>query len=879
MPALVVCTQALGEPRYPSLKGIMAARSKTIETRGRADLAVEAGRGRRGRVDRVLDAEAPPPARDPASSASAATWPRARSWRSSPSGGSSDGAPLGHRRGHRGRQLAHISRRGRDAGPDARRRAAGGGRRRRRRRRTRRPRGGARRVPAARARRDRARGRGPGLGDDRGGARRRPARGAKRTPSSSSAPVPTVATRRRAVRAHRAGRARERDGATWTADGPTRRDERVRRQVDDDERVHGPDRDRHRPPERRDGRTRGDARTGGGGRDRRRASPSPPVAVLERVSEATAAAPIEEAKIVVAGRSRRRRPGGLRARRGDRGRARRRGRGHPGGGRRRLDPVRPADRPDRQDRQAAALPRARNQRRDPAQGRACRRPARSSPSTATRTRRSPSSPTSSSSATCSRSAPRSSPSSALGAAAERRTGTDGGTWVTSCGDPRLVVLVALGVVFRSPCAGCRARRRPATSSASGGGVADLAARLEPSLDGSARGSMRSGAARATRRRSRAGPDRVAEAVDRYADGGAGAAARDRPWRSGRRIVAELERANRRARDGRARGRRTARARGGRELEAQTSIKRGYLNLLHAREATSLARHRRHAARGPDRTPGGRPDARGGTRRPDLSSMPTWTATAPEHTYVVVSSATPQAVVVRRARRVDALPPVRRRGRRGSSTRATSTTPATIRRRRECAACATRFTTYERVEAARLIVVKRDGVRQEFDRDKLAVGLRKALTRRPVAGRRRRARRRRDRGGAARGRASTEVPSRPGRRPGDGAAPRASTRSPTSGSPASTRASRTSRSSSARSTRCTRSGGTGPREEGAKSSRMSVLSDRDIRAALEAGRVRHRPVRPARPPAVVGRPPPRPQRSGSSATTATRTSTSARRSRT
>jgi transcriptional repressor NrdR len=58
--------------------------------------------------------------------------------------------------------------------------------------------------------------------------------------------------------------------------------------------------------------------------------------------------------------------------------------------------------------------------------------------------------------------------------------------------------------------------------------------------------------------------------------------------------------------------------------------------------------------------------------------------------------------------------------------------ATIRRRRECAACSTRFTTYERVEAARLIVVKRDGVRQEFDRDKLANGLRKALTRRPVA---------------------------------------------------------------------------------------------------------------------------------------------------
>ena len=57
--------------------------------------------------------------------------------------------------------------------------------------------------------------------------------------------------------------------------------------------------------------------------------------------------------------------------------------------------------------------------------------------------------------------------------------------------------------------------------------------------------------------------------------------------------------------------------------------------------------------------------------------------------------------------------------------------ATIRRRRECASCATRFTTYERIEAARLIVIKSDGARQEFDRDKLASGLRKALTRRPV----------------------------------------------------------------------------------------------------------------------------------------------------
>jgi transcriptional repressor NrdR len=58
--------------------------------------------------------------------------------------------------------------------------------------------------------------------------------------------------------------------------------------------------------------------------------------------------------------------------------------------------------------------------------------------------------------------------------------------------------------------------------------------------------------------------------------------------------------------------------------------------------------------------------------------------------------------------------------------------ATIRRRRECNACATRFTTYERIEAARLVVIKRDGTRQEFDRDRLVTGLRKALTRRPAS---------------------------------------------------------------------------------------------------------------------------------------------------
>jgi transcriptional repressor NrdR len=57
--------------------------------------------------------------------------------------------------------------------------------------------------------------------------------------------------------------------------------------------------------------------------------------------------------------------------------------------------------------------------------------------------------------------------------------------------------------------------------------------------------------------------------------------------------------------------------------------------------------------------------------------------------------------------------------------------STIRRRRECEACAYRFTTYERPEGARLVVAKRDGTRQDFDRTKLHAGLMKALEKRPV----------------------------------------------------------------------------------------------------------------------------------------------------
>ncbi len=57
--------------------------------------------------------------------------------------------------------------------------------------------------------------------------------------------------------------------------------------------------------------------------------------------------------------------------------------------------------------------------------------------------------------------------------------------------------------------------------------------------------------------------------------------------------------------------------------------------------------------------------------------------------------------------------------------------STIRRRRECEACSYRFTTYERPEGARLLVVKRDGGREDFTREKVRAGLLKALQKRPV----------------------------------------------------------------------------------------------------------------------------------------------------
>jgi len=56
----------------------------------------------------------------------------------------------------------------------------------------------------------------------------------------------------------------------------------------------------------------------------------------------------------------------------------------------------------------------------------------------------------------------------------------------------------------------------------------------------------------------------------------------------------------------------------------------------------------------------------------------------------------------------------------------------IRRRRECERCGFRFTTFERMEEVPLIVVKKDGARQEFSREKLIRGLIKACEKRPVS---------------------------------------------------------------------------------------------------------------------------------------------------
>jgi len=56
----------------------------------------------------------------------------------------------------------------------------------------------------------------------------------------------------------------------------------------------------------------------------------------------------------------------------------------------------------------------------------------------------------------------------------------------------------------------------------------------------------------------------------------------------------------------------------------------------------------------------------------------------------------------------------------------------IRRRRECLSCGRRFTTYERIEEELPLVVKRDGRRETYDRQKILSGIRKACEKRPVS---------------------------------------------------------------------------------------------------------------------------------------------------
>lgn len=55
-----------------------------------------------------------------------------------------------------------------------------------------------------------------------------------------------------------------------------------------------------------------------------------------------------------------------------------------------------------------------------------------------------------------------------------------------------------------------------------------------------------------------------------------------------------------------------------------------------------------------------------------------------------------------------------------------------RRRRECTKCSRRFTTYERVEEFELVIVKKDGRRDPFDRNKIFQGMMRAIEKRPVS---------------------------------------------------------------------------------------------------------------------------------------------------
>ena len=202
------------------------------------------------------------------------------------------------------------------------------------------------------------------------------------------------------------------------------------------------------------------------------------------------------------------------------------------------------------------------------------------------------------------------------------------------------------------------------------------------------------------RRRQIGPDTITDtiaaatdAVERYAEEakalrGPGDAADPSRSRRRPRACAPCPR------HGRARGDDPGAARRGpRELEAQTAIKRGYLNLIHAREAIA-----RHALAAQELEVGEGAQKAGSLER--LSPDETTPCSG-----ILRHTTTPcGASRIRRAMR---CPQCGERETRVVDSRDLDDS-ATIRRRRECAACAMRFTTYERVEAARLVVIKRDG---------------------------------------------------------------------------------------------------------------------------------------------------------------------------
>ena len=61
-----------------------------------------------------------------------------------------------------------------------------------------------------------------------------------------------------------------------------------------------------------------------------------------------------------------------------------------------------------------------------------------------------------------------------------------------------------------------------------------------------------------------------------------------------------------------------------------------------------------------------------------------------------------------------------------------TSPSGIRRRRECLKCKKRFTTYEKIEAGEFYVIKKDGRREKFNREKLEKGVERAFEKRPIS---------------------------------------------------------------------------------------------------------------------------------------------------